>query len=150
MTMTTQVQNREQELIPKVLLRAMVALALSVVLIVGYARLTDREPAGQPIPGKVLEQRQISLIGGGAKAVTVLDENGKVLLDLAHGGFITVIQNGLQTERARHGVDPALPVLLIRMDNNRLTLQDPETGWSAELHAFGGDNKAAFERLLSH
>ena len=26
--------------------------------------------------------------------------------------------------------------------------EDPDTGWSAELYAFGGDNKAAFERLL--
>ena len=72
-----------------------------------------------------------------------------MLADLAHGGFITVIQNGLQTERRKHGIDPALPVRLVRYDNNRLTILDPATGWSVELHIFGADNKAAFERLLA-
>jgi hypothetical protein len=29
-----------------------------------------------------------------------------------------------------------------------LAVEDPDTGWSVELYAFGGENKAAFERLL--
>ena len=32
--------------------------------------------------------------------------------------------------------------------NNLYTAEDPDTGWSIELYAFGSDNKAAFERLL--
>jgi putative photosynthetic complex assembly protein len=141
--------NPDADLIPKNLLKAMFALALSAVLIVGYASFTGRDATGQPKPGNILAERQILLIGGGAKAVKVADADGNVFLDLAHGGFITVIQNGLQTERRKQGVDQSLPVRLIRYDNNRLTLLDPATGWSVELHIFGSDNKAAFERLLS-
>ena len=40
------------------------------------------------------------------------------------------------------------PIRLVRYDNGRLVAEDPATGWSAELYAFGQDNKAAFERLL--
>lgn len=151
MTATTEIplHNREKEMIPRVLLRGMLALALSALAITSYAVLTDRAPTGQPKPGNVVEQREFILIGGGAKAVKVAAPDGTILLDLPHGGFVTVIQNGLAFERKRQGVAQDLPVRLVKYDNNRLTIHDPATGWSAELHAFGSDNKAAFERLLS-
>ena len=152
MTATHQpaLHNREKEMIPRVLLRGMAALALSALLITGYAALTGREPSGKPAAGNILAEREFVLIGGGSKAVKVADTGGAVLLDMPHGGFITVIQNGLEFERKRHGVAQDLPVRLVKYDNNRLTIHDPATGWSAELHAFGSDNKAAFERLLSN
>jgi len=142
--------NRKPEMIPVGLLRGMLFLVLATVALVGAATLSDREKTGQPKVGNILEERQIILIGGGAKAVKVADASGTILADLPHGGFVTVIQNGLQFERNRQNVDQMLPVRLVRYDNNRLTLLDPATGWSAELHAFGSDNKAAFERLLSN
>jgi putative photosynthetic complex assembly protein len=37
---------------------------------------------------------------------------------------------------------------VVQYDNGRLVAEYPATGWSAELYAFGDDNKAAFERLL--
>jgi putative photosynthetic complex assembly protein len=42
-----------------------------------------------------------------------------------------------------------LPVRIVEYANGRLTVVDDHTGWSAELGAFGSDNKAAFERLMS-
>ena len=87
--------------------------------------------------------------GGGAQAVTVLDENRALLMDLPHGGFITVIQNGVQRARLTARVDQSLPVRIVEYANGRLTVVDDHTGWSAELGAFGSDNKAAFERLMS-
>jgi putative photosynthetic complex assembly protein len=59
-----------------------------------------------------------------------------------------VIQNGLATERKKHRVDPLLPVRIVEYANGRLAVEDPETGWSIELYAFGAENRAAFERLL--
>ena len=44
---------------------------------------------------------------------------------------------------------PSKPVRLIAYANGRLTVLDPETGWSVELGDFGSDNKAAFERLMT-
>ena len=70
-------------------------------------------------------------------------------MDLPHGGFITVIQNGLERAREVAGVDQSRPVRIVEYANGRLTVQDDLTGWSAELGAFGSDNRAAFERLMS-
>ncbi|MDT8857894.1 photosynthetic complex assembly protein PuhC [Paracoccaceae bacterium Fryx2] len=142
-------KDPDKEMVPVVLLRAMFALALLSLAIVGFSVATGREPVGQPKAADVVQERLIVLKGGGAQAVTVLAADGTVIADLAHGGFITVVQNGLQRARLTKGVDQSLPVRLVRFANGRLALLDPETGWSAELYAFGGDNKAAFERLMS-
>jgi putative photosynthetic complex assembly protein len=141
--------DRDREMIPTTLLRAMFALAMASLLIVGWASFTGREPVGQPKPAEVLASTPIVLEGGGSKAVRVLDAEGAVLADLDHGGFITVIQNGLQRERMKNGLAATLPVNLVRYANGRLAVEDPATGWSVELGNFGADNKAAFERLVA-
>jgi len=139
----------DKEMIPKALVRAMFGLALATLAIVSVAVWTDRAPTGQPKPADIRAQMDLVLIGGGAKAVKVATPDGTVLADLDHGGFVTVIQNGLQTARRRHGIDPTLPVQLVDYANGRLAIHDPVTGWSVELHAFGNDNEAAFRRLMS-
>jgi putative photosynthetic complex assembly protein len=142
-------RNRDKEMVPKGLLYGMAALALSALAIASYASLTGAPHAGVPDAGAaVLRERSLILQGHDAQAVTVRAADGALLADLPHGGFVTVIQSGLATQRKRHGVDLALPVRLVEYANNRLVLEDPETGWSAELYAFGNDNKAAFERLF--
>jgi putative photosynthetic complex assembly protein len=143
-------KSREKEMVPRTLLWAMFALAMSSLAITTFAVLTDRPPEAQPQPAEVLRERWVVLEGHGAKAVTVRETDGSVLLDMAHGGFVTVIQNGLQTERKKHDVDPLNPVRIVEYQNGRLAVEDPDTGWSVELYAFGSDNKAAFERLLDH
>lgn len=143
-------RHRDKEMIPKALLRAMLGLALASLAIVTFAVVTGREPAGQPHAAAVVAERQIILEGRGAKAVAVRDASGAMLAEMDHGGFVTVIQNGLQRARLVAGVDQALPVRLVSYANGRLTLHDDASGWSAELHAFGDDNKAAFERLMSN
>lgn len=141
-------RNRDREMIPVGLTRAMMALALSAVAIAGYASISGRVPSGQPAASAMVSERMLILQGGGAQAVTVLDASGDLLVDLPHGGFVTVVQNALETERKRSGIDPLLPVRLVTYANHRIALEDPVTGWSVELYAFGDDNKAAWERLL--
>jgi putative photosynthetic complex assembly protein len=140
--------NRDKEMVPRTLLWAMFALAMVALAITSFAVLTKRPLEGVPEAAAVVRERWIVLEGHGAKAVTVRDTDGSVLLDMAHGGFVTVIQNGLETERKKHKVDPLRPVRVVEYANGRLAAEDPDTGWSVELYAFGGDNKAAFERLL--
>jgi len=72
-----------------------------------------------------------------------------VLMDLPHGGFITVIQNAMERARLTAGVDKLRPLRIVKYANGRLTAVDDYSGWSAELGAFGSDNRAAFERLMS-
>jgi putative photosynthetic complex assembly protein len=141
-------KNRDKEMVPRVLLWAMFGLAMSALAITSFAVLTGRERVAQPAPAEVQRELWIVMEGHNAQAVTVRNTDGSVLLDLPHGGFVTVIQNGLATERRKHGLDPRSPVRIVEYTNGRLAAEDPLTGWSVELYAFGGDNKAAFERLL--
>ncbi|MFM2389960.1 MAG: hypothetical protein RLZZ437_1515 [Pseudomonadota bacterium] len=140
--------TRQDQMIPKGLVLAMGLLALSALGLASYAVLTDRPREGVPATGEVLRERALILQGNSAQAVTVLDANGTVLADMAHGGFVTVVQNAVSTARKRNGVDQALPVRLVEYANHRLVLEDPQTGYSFELYAFGSNNKAAFERLF--
>ena len=140
--------SRDKELVPRILLWSMFGLAMSALAITSFAAVTGREPVAQPAPSEVVRDRWIVLEGHDAKAVTVRNTDGSVMLDLPHGGFVTVIQNGLATERKKHKVAPLLPVRIVEYANGRLAIEDPETGWSIELYAFGSENKAAFERLL--
>ena len=139
-----------KEIIPRGLLLGMAALALASLAIATFGVLTGQPHTGVPGAAGIVAERAIILEGHGAKAVTVRDDRGGVLYDLDHGGFVAVIQNGLQRARLVAGVDQALPVRLVRFANGRLTIIDPATGWSAELHAFGDDNRAAFERLMTN
>jgi putative photosynthetic complex assembly protein len=59
-----------------------------------------------------------------------------------------VIGSGLDRARTVARVSRDAPVTLARHQNGRLTITDPETGWSVELTAFGSDNEAAFAALL--
>lgn len=141
--------NREREMIPRTLLRGMLALALASLAIATYSSVTGRPHAGVPVGGKIVAERDLILEGVNAQAVVVRDTDGKVLLDLPHGGFITVVQSGMERARRVARVPGNPPMRVVRYDNGRLVAEDPATGWSAELYAFGQDNKAAFERLLT-
>ncbi len=140
--------SQNPETVPKKLLVGMAALALSTLAITSFAAFTGREPVAQPQAAEVVREKWIVMEGLSAQAVIVRNTDGTVLLDLPHGGFVTVIQSGIYTERRKHGVDQTKPVRIVEYANGRLVAEDPETGWSAELYAFGADNKAAFERLL--
>lgn len=142
-------RSDDPQMIPTILLRAMLALVLATLAVVTFSVVTGREPTGVPKPAAILAERTVVLQGGGAQAVTVLDETGAVLMDLPHGGFITVIQNANERARRVKGVDKLLPLRIVEYANGRLTAHDDYTGWSAELGAFGSDNRAAFERLMS-
>jgi putative photosynthetic complex assembly protein len=143
-------RNRDKEMIPVPLLRAMVGLVLVSLALTSYASLTGRPPVGQPEAAAVLAERMLILEGGGAQAVKVRAEDGSLILDLPHGGFITVVQNALETQRRRSSIDPLLPVRLVEYANGRLTVEDPVNGWSVETQGFGDDNEAAFRRLLTN
>lgn len=149
MSMTYARPSDDPDKIPTPLLRAILVLVLATLALVSYAVYSGRPHEGVPKSAQVVHERSIILQGGGAQAVTVLDADGKVLMDLPHGGFITVIQNAMERARLTAGVDKLLPLRIVKYANGRLAAVDDASGWSAELGAFGSDNRAAFERLMS-
>ncbi len=140
--------NPERDMIPRTLLLGMLALALSTLALVTFSVLTDRPHVGVPPAATVVRERSFILEGLSAQAVVVRDDQGKVLLDMPHGGFITVIQSAMARARLVAQTPGNPPMKVVEYSNGRLVAEDPATGWSAELYAFGGDNEASFRRLL--
>lgn len=139
----------EQEMIPAKVVLGMFSLALLALALVAWAKLTGQPVVAVPPKAEVVASRTLILKGGDAQAVQVYTADGRLLADLPHGGFITVIQNGLQRERLKHRIPADAPINIVTYANGRLAAEDPLTGWDVELGVFGADNRAAFERLLA-
>ena len=141
----------DKELIPRVMTRAMLALVLTVLALVTYARVTDRPLIATPPEGNIVVSREVILSGDLSGSATVLNLDGTVVADLTpdQGGFISGVWRVVLRERTKHRVALDGPVTLIRRDNGRVEIQDPSTGWGADLMGFGADNARAFARLLA-
>ena len=142
-----EMQKRDKEMIPKRLVYAVFALALSSLAITTYAVVTDRPLVGVAPEEPMVAQHQVILEGEG-NAARVTTPNGAVLMDSEHGAFVTVIRSGLNRARLVARVDGNPAVTVTQFESGRMTLTDPATGWQVELSSFGLGNKAHFERLF--
>ncbi|RAP43089.1 hypothetical protein BYZ73_02635 [Rhodovulum viride] len=139
------------EKIPPILIKGMFGVALFALILVTYARLTDRPLDALPDAGApVAVERQIVIdakIDGSAK---IYDTEGNQVFEFApnEGGFVAGVWRALELKRKQAGVALDAPVRLVRFKDGRISLYDDQTGWRAELVGFGADNTAAFARLL--
>ena len=142
--------SRDKELVPRIMMRAMLILCLSILGLVTAAQITDRPMEATPPDRAVVASREIHLSGDMSGAVTVRDSEGELIADLAPdaGGFISGVWRVIQRKRTTNRVAIDGPVVLRRHDGGRLSIMDPSTGWHADLMGFGRDNSAAFFRLL--
>ncbi|MEL7202780.1 MAG: photosynthetic complex assembly protein PuhC [Pseudomonadota bacterium] len=148
----TKVYADEDRMIPKVLIRAMLALVLATLAIATFARVTDRPLVSTPPVSPVKAEASLILEADATSgSATVLWPDGSVLVELApqDGGFIAGVNRVIVRERTKHRVAQGAPILLQAFENGRMAITDPETGWSADLMGFGETNAAAFARLLA-
>lgn len=154
MTPEARLRNRDREMIPTMLLRAMAVLVACALLITSYAALTDRPLEAMPaLDGEVevVRERMIYIQADGVSgAARVLDANGTVIADLdpSQGGFVAGVERVLSFERERRGDTEVRPIRLVLYANGQLSLRDDQTGWRAELVGFGAKNADVFARLL--
>jgi len=145
--------ERDKEMVPTILVRAMFLMCLCVLIIVGYARLTDRPLSATP-PSEdvtpIVHERTIRIFGEMDGSARVIDVDGTLIADLAsdEGGFVAGIYRVLERERGAVGLDASEPILLVRFSDGRIGLRDDHTDFRAELFGFGADNEAVFARLL--
>lgn len=66
------------------------------------------------------------------------------------GGFVRVTMRSLAGDRKRKGLTAEEPFTLARMRNGELLLQDPLTGRTMLLDAFGPSNAGVFAEILDH
>lgn len=145
--------ERDKEMIPTILIRAMFMLCVCVLLIVTYARLTDRPleampPSVEEVP--VVTERTIRIFGEMDGSARVLAVDGTVIATLSpqEGGFVAGIYRVLERERGAVGLHASEPIRLVRFSDGRIGLRDDYTDFRAELFGFGADNEAVFARLL--
>lgn len=144
---------RDKELIPRVLVRAMVTLCLSVLAIVSYAKITDRPLAAQPpslAMAPIVAEQMIQIYSETSGAVLVTDDAGEELLDLQAGtaGALPSIYRVLERQRMMRGVAVSDPIQLVRYSDDRIGLRDQLTGLNMELMGFGDDNLRHLVELL--
>lgn len=145
--------ERDKEMVPTILVRAMFVLCVSVLIIVSYARLTDRPLEAMPpseAMAPVVQERIIRIFGEMDGSARVLDGDGSVIANLGpdEGGFVAGIYRVLERERGAVGLHASEPIRLVRFSDGRIGLRDDHTDFRAELFGFGADNEAVFARLL--
>ncbi len=141
----------DKELVPRVLIRAVLALVLSVLALVTYARVTDRPLEAVAPQDNIIVSRDLILGGDMAGRATVHGTDGALIAELSpeKGGFIAGVYRVLHRERTKHGVALDGPLTLRLHEGGRLSIYDASTGWHADLMGFGADNARAFAQLLA-
>lgn len=142
---------QDRERVPRILLRAIALLLITVLSLVTLARVTGMEPSAMP-PANVpiVKERMVRIYADMNGNARVLDEDGNQIADLdpTKGGFIAGVWRSMALKRKPYGIDPGAPVRIVKFADGRLGLRDDLTGWRVELIGFGKDNTRAFAKLL--
>tara|TARA_B100001939_G_scaffold118951_2_gene103256 strand:- start:1749 stop:2225 length:477 start_codon:yes stop_codon:yes gene_type:complete len=141
---------KQSEMISRAMIRAICALIIGVLALVSYATFTGRTPSATVPQGNVVKSRLIIIEAENTGAVRIFTADGELIADLSakQGGFISSIDRSLRRQRVVADLPKSGPVLLTLDDLNRLKISDPQSGWSADLMAFGSSNIGAFAMLL--
>jgi len=129
-----------------------IACGLLLATVIAMVLVARRDPAPAVIdPASVREQLELrfdDLADGSLVAVNAA--NGAEIERLAPGvgGFIRVTMRSFALERKQRGFGNDVPFHLARMANGALYLQDPLTGRTMLLKAFGPSNEGVFAQLL--
>ena len=132
-------------------LRAMFAMVLLILIAVSVFRFSGMQKSSIPPDAPIVTQASISIQTDQTGAVTVFDEDGRMLADWEgdKGGFVSGVARVIERERMKIGASLDAPVLIRWRENNRLSIFDPQTEWQADLMGFGADNARAFATLLA-
>lgn len=138
--------------VPKPALIGAALLIVCTIALAATARWTGAGRTELDAPAAVARERAILFAPQADSGLAILDASSQaVVLRLGpqDGGFVRGSVRALRYVRERSGSTlEAAPWRLREWPNGRLTLEDPTTGYRAELNAFGPDNVAAFRRLL--
>ena len=138
-----------RSMLPRPLLIGLGAMIGVTLLGVASARLVGYKPKHEY--AAAITSRQLRFADQDDGGIRVTDgATGETVGVVAPGGdgFLRATMRGLATERKHRGAGPEQPFLLSARADGALTLQDPATGRSLELEAFGPTNAAAFARFL--
>lgn len=128
---------------PRPLVLGMVALALSSVLIAGWARWSGNAVGGDY--GEPVRQVALRFVDAdpdtdpSGEAFDLVGADGAVIASVAPGreGLLRNARRAFETRRARAAVTSDEPLQLTTWSSGLLSLHDPETGQNVRLDFFG-------------
>lgn len=149
-SLATQMKYRDRDMVPAVLVKAMFALMIGSVALVGYATFSDQPVIAVAPHSDIVKEISVTLDGNRSDGVQVLGADGT---RLAHSndekaGFIDVIWLSVNRERVVQDVPSDAPVRVVQRANGHVAVIDDTTGWKIELIGYGQDNVAAFAKLI--
>jgi len=126
----------------------LIAFTIGLTATVRWSGLTQQQRLD---PAAAQATVALSFIDRAQGGVAILDAaSGRQLTVLEPGtnGFIRGVMRGLARQRRMQGIGAEQPFILGRADDGQLWLNDPATGESIYLGAFGPTNEQAFAQLL--
>ncbi len=135
---------------PRPALYAAAVAVFGSLFLVGLARLTGYMENVDP-GGHVVAQRDIDFKTDKPGTIDVADrETGETLASFPTetNRFVRVVMTSLEYERAGKAPGGTAPYRIVRWDDGRISVDDPLSGKSIQLAAFGRNQVATFERLL--
>lgn len=144
-------------IVPRGVLIGAGALLLATLAITGAvsvgllpkSAVPDASRAAQHVA--VEQQRSLRFADREDGAVVISDADSGAIVKVVpygEGGFVRATMRRLARARAAAGIGAEPPFTLVRWDNGALSLSDPTTGRSAEIHGFGADHSRAFAEML--
>lgn len=139
---------------PKAPLIGALTLVVGSVAIVGAARLglieTPAAEASAVRPATSVlsrDMRFLDLDDGGVRVVVAGQPDR--IIPPETGGFVRGVLRSLVRHRQAQGLGDAVPFRVTHWSDDSVSIQDPATGRSLTLDAFGVDNRQAFLDLMT-
>lgn len=146
----TRMRERDRDMVPLVLVRAMFGLMLLSLGIVAWAQWADVPNRGVLIEAPVVVERTLTLRGERDGIYEVLDEGGAVIARSSDplAGFIGVIGRIVERRRLVDRIEGNPPIRVVRRENGNVAVIDDAAGQVIELIGYGADNVAAFAQFV--
>jgi putative photosynthetic complex assembly protein len=132
------------------LIAAGLLVAFTMVLVGGYRLLDGRDASARLAQAVAVTELRFEDRPDGSIAV-LAGANGRQVqtVDPGTNGFLRGTLRALARERRQNEATAAEPFRLVRRADGSLTLDDPATGRSVNLNAFGPANSGVFAALLT-
>ncbi len=130
--------------LPAILVGAALAAAFGLVAL-GPSAVGGRTP---PPTAPLVAQRMLTFADIPDHGVAVMDHGQVIATFEGEQGFVRGILRGLNRGRKMNDIPPGTPFRLAAYADGRLVLQDPATGTSLEMAAYGATNEGVFANLL--
>ena len=125
-----------------------ILLSIATAAVGRLTGAADSAPTSEPVAARSLLFHDRS--DGSVAVFDATDASTPIdVVAPATNGFLRATMRGLARQRLRQDANKDTPFRLTEWADGRLTLQDPTTGRSVEMEAFGVTNEEAFAKLLT-